>query len=348
MAIFFVLSAFLLYRPWVAARLDGAPAPRLGRYAKRRALRIVPAYWLALLVLGLLLPTQVPGVFGDDWWVLFGFLQVYSFDTILEGLTVAWSLSTEVAFYLLLPLLAATSARLLGGRDRGRQVRVELAVLALSAVAAFLLREVPPLDTWRTFPNTLGGTWPWFACGLILAVSSVAWADAGRPRPRVVRAVTEHPGICWLIALAILLFAAYGGVLPRFVFAMTPTDARVETGLFALIALFAVAPAALGGAAAVRSPVGRLLALPPVVWLGMVSYGVFLWHRPLILWVAEETGSTAPLVLTALALPLALLCAAASWYAVERPALRLAHRPRDPDRPDRRAELGEPATEPAP
>ena len=346
-AIFFVLSAFLLYRPWASARLNGTPPPRVGRYATRRALRIVPAYWVALLVLGLLLPSHVPGVFGDDWWVLFGFLQAYSFDTIFLGLTVAWSLSTEVAFYLVLPLLAAAAAAALSRQERSRQVRIELWVLGVSAVAALALREVPVLESWRTFPNTLLGSWPWFAAGLMLAVASAAWVDASRPRPRALRVLAARPSACWAVALAVLLFAAYGGVLPREVFATTPAEARLETLLFAVVALLAVAPAALAGDAAARAPAGRLLMLPAVVWLGTISYGIFLWHRPLVLWVADVTGSASPLVLAATALPLTLLCAAASWYAVERPALRLAHRPRD-DRPDRRAELGEPATEPAP
>src|SRR4051812_8429119 len=52
--VFFVLSGLLLYRPFVAARMDGAPPPRLRSYAVRRAARIVPAYWTALLALGAL------------------------------------------------------------------------------------------------------------------------------------------------------------------------------------------------------------------------------------------------------------------------------------------------------
>src|SRR5439155_8306716 len=49
-AIFFVISGFLLYRPFAASRAAGQPAPRTGPYAWRRVLRIVPAYWLALTV----------------------------------------------------------------------------------------------------------------------------------------------------------------------------------------------------------------------------------------------------------------------------------------------------------
>src|SRR4051812_32160566 len=71
--LFFVISGFLLYRPFVAARLEGRAGPRVTRYARRRVLRIVPAYWLALTVLAIW-PGLV-GVHTDHWWVYYGFLQ---------------------------------------------------------------------------------------------------------------------------------------------------------------------------------------------------------------------------------------------------------------------------------
>jgi peptidoglycan/LPS O-acetylase OafA/YrhL len=82
-AIFFVLSAFLLYRPFVRARLDGAPPPGVLAYARRRALRILPAYWVCVLALGLLDAQHTPGVFGERWWVYWGLLQSWSKETII-------------------------------------------------------------------------------------------------------------------------------------------------------------------------------------------------------------------------------------------------------------------------
>src|SRR5262245_48380037 len=67
-ALFFIISGFLLYRPFVSARLDGRAAPRVLRYARRRVLRIVPAYWLALTVLAIW-----PGLRGD----VFGHIPIY-------------------------------------------------------------------------------------------------------------------------------------------------------------------------------------------------------------------------------------------------------------------------------
>src|SRR3954453_23098972 len=72
--VFFALSGLLLYRPFVAARWADAPAPAAARFALRRAARIVPAYWLTLLVLGAL---GWADVFGADWWRFAFFLQAY-------------------------------------------------------------------------------------------------------------------------------------------------------------------------------------------------------------------------------------------------------------------------------
>ena len=79
-AVFFVISGFVLYRPFLLARLDARELPRVGRYAGRRALRIVPAYWLALTVAAIAL--SLPGVFSLSGIVTYyGFGQIYATDT---------------------------------------------------------------------------------------------------------------------------------------------------------------------------------------------------------------------------------------------------------------------------
>ena len=84
--VFFAISGFLLYRPWVAARAAGAPAPAAGRYARRRALRILPAYWVALTVLAVF--PGITGVFTGDWWRYYLFLQAYDARTLGLGIPV--------------------------------------------------------------------------------------------------------------------------------------------------------------------------------------------------------------------------------------------------------------------
>src|SRR3954451_1817555 len=86
--IFFLLSGFLLYRPFVAARLEGRPPIRIRDYTRRRIVRIVPAYWVALALLALW-----PGLtaFWDGpWWRSFTFTQIYWQDSTVQGIFPAW------------------------------------------------------------------------------------------------------------------------------------------------------------------------------------------------------------------------------------------------------------------
>ena len=99
-------------------------------------------------------------------------------ETIISGIGVAWSLSVEVAFYVLLPFYAAAVARLVRRRDRDGQARLELVLLGASAVLAVVVRGlVHALWPESVFGNQLPGTWTWFAGGLALAVAS-AWLRA--------------------------------------------------------------------------------------------------------------------------------------------------------------------------
>ena len=111
-ALFFVLSGFLLYRPFIAARLDRRPGPRTRSYLRKRLLRILPAYWLALTVLVVVIDTRDrQDITG--WWdafIYYGLLQSYSKSHALGGLQQAWTLVNEMAFYFLLPLWAAVFA----------------------------------------------------------------------------------------------------------------------------------------------------------------------------------------------------------------------------------------------
>src|ERR671917_647212 len=131
--LFFLLSGFLLYRPFVAARLEGRPPVRIRDYTRRRILRIVPAYWTALTVLALW--PGLPAIWDGEWWRSYTFTQIYWADSVVQGIFPAWTLCIEISFYLALPFIAVAIGRLVGTRWR-----VELAVLALLAGASVALR----------------------------------------------------------------------------------------------------------------------------------------------------------------------------------------------------------------
>src|SRR6185312_15316485 len=112
--IFFVLSGYLLFRPWVKSAAFGSTSPSLSRYAWHRVRRIMPAYVITVLFAYVLYHFHEAGPNpGHSWLGLFrnltltqiycnGYLGKY----LHQGLTQMWSLAVEAAFYVVLPLLA--------------------------------------------------------------------------------------------------------------------------------------------------------------------------------------------------------------------------------------------------
>ena len=334
-AIFFAISGFLLYRPFVSARLNGARRSALTSYLRRRILRIVPAYWLALTVVAILL--TAPGVFSGHFWVYYGFGQVYSDQYVLGGITPAWTLCIEITFYLLLPVYAAAMAGLVGRPPRQRQVRVELLVLAGIAVASLAYRYV--LRTHGSLSwvlNALPTHLDWFAPGMALAVLSAAWQD--RPLPSGAALVARRPAVAVAVAVgayALVSLTEHGPQLlhagPNPVLLYTGPQDVARHVLYAVTGIALLVPAVLGSGGRVRG----VLSWRVLAWLGLISYGIYLWHQPLLVWICQpgpELGCSfhglpgahrAPLVaLVALGLTLAVVCAALSYYLVERPILR--------------------------
>jgi peptidoglycan/LPS O-acetylase OafA/YrhL len=324
--IFFVISGFLLYRPFLAARVLGAPATSVRTYAWRRASRIVPAYWLALTVLGWWANLQ--GVFTHDWWRYYLFLQVYSHRTLYGGILPAWTLCVEVTFYALLPVFAAVMGRLGRRADRRQRIRLELIVLAGLAVASLVLRTIDLAGPRTVLDNTLLENFDWFALGMGLAVVSVATED-GQPVAAIARAVARWAPACWVAALALYVLVArlfpFAAVQVRGIFFQTAWGGLgVHVG-FGLIAALLVGPAVFVRQGSVPA---RVLGWRVLAWLGLISYGIYLWHDPLLgkllqhglysWWRGHQF-----LVLTPATIIVAVVAAALSYYVFERPILTL-------------------------
>ena len=305
--VFFVLSGFVVYRPFVAARAAGRPAPDLLAYAARRAARIVPAYWVALLVLGV----STIHVLDHDWWRYFFFLQLYG-PHMLLGLPAAWSLCVEVTFYAAAPVFAALVGRLGRGRPTlGAELWPLAALAALGLICRVALGAL--LDGRATAESVLPSTALFFAAGMSLAVLDVARAG----RPALARAIERWAAIgrCWPAAFA--LFALV--VLTRSHIDAFATEqdlpGHVAVGLAAGLL---VAPVLRDGGL-------RPLGSRPLAQLGLISYGIYLWHQPIIMRV-QQAGVHGPWSVGAGTLALSIVLAAASWRYVEQPAIALARR----------------------
>jgi peptidoglycan/LPS O-acetylase OafA/YrhL len=342
--IFFVISGFLLYRPFLAAQVLGAPATSVRTYAWRRALRIVPAYWLALTVLGWW--ASLHGVFTHDWWRYYFFLQVYSHRTLYGGILPAWTLCVEVTFYALLPVFAAAMGRLAARADRRRRIRLELIVLGVLAVASLVLRTIDLAGPRTVLDNTLLENFDWFALGMGVAVVSVG-AEDGQPVAAIGRAVARWAPVCWVAAIALYVLVArlfpFAAVQARGIFFQTAWGGLgVHVG-FGLIAALFVAPAVFVRQGSVPA---RVLGWRVLAWLGLISYGIYLWHDPLLGKLLQHGlyswwGGHQFLVLTPATIIAAVVAAALSYYVLERPILALKNVTRDrragPAAPARRA-----------
>jgi peptidoglycan/LPS O-acetylase OafA/YrhL len=337
-ALFFVISGFLLYRPFVAARMDGRRAPRTGLYFRRRALRILPAYWLALTALAIW-----PGlaqVHGGHWWVYYGLLQDLRVPWISGGIQAAWSLCVEAQFYLVLPLYALGCARWLRGSSPAAQARAEYGALALLAALSLWMRTLSFADpTPDVVSSTIAGTFLWFTVGMAFAVASARWHAAPlRERPAVLRVLATRPGAAWVAAALLLLAVTQIGMPTTDITSYDAKDWYFGHLFYAAIAACLAAPAMLGQPGGGRRDVpARVLGWRPVAWLGLVSYGIFLWHQPLteeLLKVQDWTAHGSFVIYTVVVGVVATACATASYYLVERPLLRFKD-PRPPAAPQR-------------
>ena len=341
LVLFFVISGFLLYRPYVAARASSRSGPRPSRYLRRRALRIVPAYWVALTALAIF--PGIVGVFDDTWWRYYFFGQLYSHETVGGGIPVAWSLCVEVSFYLLLPLWAWGVARVRLGSGERSWLAGELVPLAVVMAfgtcvqVAAAQREISDLVA-----STLLGQRVWIGLGMALAVVSVA-GQRGELDPRGPGFVARRPGLLWIgaaasLAALTLVLDPTGlvGIIQSLSTEQPVAETLLAIALTASLSILIVLPAIFG-----EEDGGfprRMLAMPIVAWFGLVSYGVFLWHLTVAqflglpsdpahfsadgLDLAAKLPEPVTPLLMALTLAVTSALAALSYYVVERPFLR--------------------------
>ena len=347
-SVFFLISGFLLYRPFVARHLSGEQPMSADRFWWRRLLRIFPAYWVALVGIYLLFGFR-DGTLSSlgDFVVYFGLGQIYDVTRFFSGIDQAWSLATEITFYLFLPLYAWAIGRL-GARWVQRRLRIEVLGLVALVVTCYVWRVLWWVDE-TTVQQAAGGVRPtrgqlgelatayWlpshldlFALGMTLAVAS-AWVAHRGVAPRLIRWVGRMPELWWALAALTYWFVSTRAGLPRTLESLNQGEYFIRQALYGLTAFFLLLPAVFGDQD--TGIVRRFLRFTPVAFAGLVSYGVYLWHKALIEFVREDIlGHTEPIggpvVGTLLvAFALSLLVATVSYYALERPILRLKDTP---------------------
>ncbi len=312
--IFFVLSGYLI-TDLLAARYRKEGRIGLGRFYQRRARRLLPALALMLVAVAaavsLLEPGQRdtlrPAVLGavsytSNWWQAFAhqsYFSLYGPPPVFQHL---WSLAVEEQFYLIWPLLLA-AILVLVRRPASRALFAwgGAVASALVMLAIYTPGADPSLVYYGTDTHAsalmIGA-----ALAITFPLAQVA-ATAGRARQ-----VLDLLGAAGLVILAWAVWHLAG-----------PNPVLYPYGLV----LAALAAGGLILAAAAPGRIGRLLSWKPLRWLGIRSYGVYLWHWPVIAittGMAPRSATSAPVRIIDTVLPIAL--AAASWRWLEEPILR--------------------------
>jgi peptidoglycan/LPS O-acetylase OafA/YrhL len=327
-AIFFVISGFLLYRPHLVAMVEARSRPATRAYFWHRALRILPALWIATVLAAFLLP--------HDRLVDLGLylrhaalIHIYFENHQLAGLTQMWSLATEGAFYVLLPLLAWLLSR--PGFSNRRDVYRQLIVLGVFGVAGPVWMAVtashghPSSGLW--LPGYLG----WFGIGMALAVWQVARSRGLLPVGFLGR-LTNNPGTVWAGALAVFALATSPLAGPYDLSPASPGQAATKNVFYAVLAMLVVFPAVACVNESSEPTVVQALGGRVGHYLGDISYGVFAYHV-VVLGVVERltghvvfTGRFA--MLFWLTLSLSVILATLSYRLIERPIMRRGRRDR--------------------
>ena len=326
-AIFFVLSGFLLARPWLARAATGAPPPSRRRYYEKRLLRIYPVYVVTVVIALVWIPEN-DGATVRTWVSSLLLADPYTSAQLPHGLTQMWSLTAEVAFYAVLPLLMWVAV----GRVhvlRPRRVLVLVVAMTAASVVWILFLADPLQERSSGAPGLwLPAFLSWFAVGIALALVHVLHQQ-GRlsDRVRPLLDLARMPGVCWAMIGGLMLVAATPVAGP--VMFQVGTDAQILTkhllyaaigGLMVLTGMF---EDRTGGYA-------RVMSWRPLRHLGRISYGIFCIHLAVLSGIYAVTDYTVfggdGLQVWALTLGLSVLAAELLYRVIEVPSARVSDR----------------------
>jgi peptidoglycan/LPS O-acetylase OafA/YrhL len=327
--LFFVLSGFLITGLLVSEyRRRGGIV--LSAFWLRRARRLLPCLVLVLVAVTLCvrflaLPGTYPGYrmsglsalfYFSNWWQIANSSSYFVVTGAVSPLTHTWSLAVEEQFYLVWPLVVL--AVLWIGRSYARGLRILLAVSVVGAVASAVemaLLYRPTVDTTRLYFGTDTHAQSILIGAAIACVMAMIQDRRGETglAPRVHSAANRRllavVGVVGLAGVAVLTYTARA------------SWAVVYQGGFAVSAL-ASGAIIVSVVCVAEAPVGRLLSVRPVVWLGTISYGAYLWHFPVYVFLSSARTGLTGAALMAIQFATTVIVAAISFYVIERPVMR--------------------------
>ena len=311
--VFFVLSGYLITDLLLSQR-ERTGRIWLGRFWLRRARRLLPALWVMLAVVAvwvsLVQPEQLAALrqdivaafaYASNWWYVFQHVSYFASFGPPSPLGHLWSLAVEEQFYVVWPLLLILAVRFV----RRRQVLVVLVLLGVVASAL----AMAALYQAGGNPNRMYYGTDTRAFELLIGASlALVW-----PSRRVVaaisrrrRAALDAVGVSGLAVIALMV--VYTNQYQPFVY---------QGGLVLLSLAAAALVVALTHPLTVLS---KVMGAPPMRWLGARSYGIYLWHYPIIILTTPLVDSAGPhLVRSSAQVTATVVLAALSWRYVEEP-----------------------------
>jgi peptidoglycan/LPS O-acetylase OafA/YrhL len=322
----FVLSAFLLFEPIARSAIQAPETIAVRGFLSRRAVRLLPLYYVAVLIVWFSRQQTLPG----DWRDLLEhltFTQVFDEKRIFYTIGPAWAISVEVLFCLLLATIMV-GLKHLGGRVAARRHRIMMLVATITVLGTISLAwkawsfAVAHHSTTAAFTTWFGplSSLDAFAVGMAVAVL-VANRPSLPPVNPSGRLLLRMAGVTILCAaFATRQANTWTGVY-------FPTTCAVGFGCL-------VAAAALGPPNRSSRTVGR----QPLPWLGAISYSIYVWHEPIMLALnhshdlVQQSYDAFPTDAIVIVI-LSILAGWASLLFIQRPTRQLekitnTHRPR--------------------
>ena len=288
---FFVVSGFLITLLLLREKQNFGEIS-LADFLKRRALRILPALIVFMLVVFAMQKYGIYSITPGTWFRTLTYTACFGNNFNSEILAHMWSLSVEEQFYLLWPLL------LVMVRERTAVVLLCSYIAATPFLRAFLYRlDNPYFDPSFSSPTQMGS----IAVGCLLA-----FFVTGKFAPRAYESFRTRPWR-WALAAGALGISGYALWLwPTLKFALNDPTKSIAIGLGMLMVI----------QSGQGNPLYRFLNWKPMVWIGVLSYSLYLWQEPI-------TMAKWPAILQLMALvPIAAL----SYFAIERPFLAMKKR----------------------
>jgi peptidoglycan/LPS O-acetylase OafA/YrhL len=314
--VFFTLSGYLITDLLLSGWLATGRA-HLANFWLRRARRLLPALFVMLAVVtawvtlldrarlsSLRGAVAAAASYSSNWYLIVENQSYFSRFAPPEPLDHLWSLAVEEQFYLIWPWVLLVGLFVIRRRRSARAISwLALPTLALAAGSAILMWHIyqPAVDPTRVYEGT-----DTRACGLLIgAALAMVWSSsrAARSRKGVQRAL-DVPGFAGLAAIAVMVWRV--GQYSSFLY---------HGGLV----LLSLATAAVVAAAACPATlVGAALSWRPLRWIGVRSYGIYLWHYPVIV-LTSPANSTEDLPRAAWQIAASIGLAALSWKYIEEP-----------------------------